>query len=356
VSRRRPRIGRSAPNKRIAVERARARSPLTDVWRTWVAENLMLGADPASIVEHLRAQGVTRKTAEKAIDDVRRSPVFAAGAGLGRGSRRLLAILQLQRELRRTTGVLARVERRPKPPAHEFYSRYVATSTPVVFTDAMRGWKALGRWSPQYFKRAVGDAEIEVTTEREGDPDYDMHTSEHSRKVRMSDFADRVTRARKTNDFYLVANNHAMDRAGMARLVRDVVMDPDYFDVTKTERAMSLWFGPAGTVTPLHHDTTNIVFHQVYGKKRFLLISPFETALFRYVRGVYCDVDPEQLERYPKLAGLPIAEVVLAPGDALFVPVGWWHHVRALQKSIGISFTNLRIPNDYGWFTPGSIA
>jgi hypothetical protein len=315
----------------------------------------MLGASSESVVDRLSAEGVARKVAHAAVDEIRRSPIFAAGSGLGRGSRRLLAILQLQRELRRATGTLARIERRKKPPASEFYTRYVATSTPVVFTDALRGWKALRRWSPAYFKRAVGSAEIDVTADRNGDPDYDMHTVAHSRTVRMADFADRVARARETNDFYLVANNHAMDKPGMEPLARDLVMDPEYFDVTQTRNAMSLWFGPAGTVTPLHHDTTNIVFHQVYGKKRFLLISPFETALFRYARGVYCDVDPERLERYPELRGLPMAEVVLAPGDALFIPVGWWHHVRALQKSIGISFTNLRVSNDYGWFIPGSI-
>jgi hypothetical protein len=357
VSQSRRRSGRSTSKKRIAAKRAPGRKLLTDQWRAWIAENLMLGADDASIVARLRAERVTRETAEKAITEIRRSPVFAAGTGLGRGSRRLLAILQLQRELRSHAGLLARVERRRRPTAAEFYARYVATSTPVVFTDAMQGWKALDLWSPEYFKKAVGDAEIEATADRDGDPDYDMHTREHSRKVRMADYADRVIRARRdTNDFYLVANNHAMEKPGMARLADDVVMDPEYFDVTQGERAMSLWFGPAGTVTPLHHDTTNIVFHQVYGKKRFLMISPFETALFRYVRGVYCDVDPEKLENHPDLANLPVAEVVLAPGDALFIPVGWWHHVRALDKCIGISFTSLRVPNDYGWFIPGSIA
>lgn len=316
----------------------------------------MLGASSESVIDRLCAEGVSRRAAEKAVEEIRRSPIFVAGSGLGRGSRRLLALLQLQRELRRSTGTLAQVERRPRPPASEFYARYVATGTPVVFTDALRGWKALNRWSPEYFKRTVGDAAIDVTADRNADPDYDMHTIAHSRTVRMADFADRVARAKKTNDFYLVANNHAMDKPGMERLTGDFVMDPEYFDVSQTRGAMSLWFGPAGTVTPLHHDTTNIVFHQVYGNKRFLLVSPFETALYRYVRGVYCDVDLERLERYPELEGLPMAEVVLAPGDALFIPVGWWHHVRALQKSIGISFTNLRVPNDYGWFIPGSIA
>jgi ribosomal protein L16 Arg81 hydroxylase len=174
--------------------------------------------------------------------------------------------------------------------------------------------------------------------------------------VKLADFVGRIKRAKKkTNDFYMVANNHAMERAGMSVLLEDVELDGAYFNREQIMGAVSLWLGPAGTVTPLHHDTTNIVFHQVFGRKRFLLISPFETALLKHARGVYCDLDPERPRKHAELAGVPILEVVLEPGDALFIPVGWWHHVRALDPSISISFTNLRVPNNYTWYVPGSV-
>src|SRR4029077_17812693 len=129
----------------------------------------------------------------------------------------------------------------------------------------------------------------------------------------------------------------------------------EYFDTERVQGSVSLWLGPAGTVTPLHHDTTNIVFHQIYGRKRLLLVSPFDTSLLRRTRGVYCDLDPEHPERHPELEGVRILPVELGPGDALFIPVGWWHHVRSLDPSISISFTNLRIPNNYEWYRPGAI-
>lgn len=317
----------------------------------------MLGASAEQIISRLKAERVPVRTAASAIAALRRSPAFASGAELGKSARRLLMIVRLQRELRATAGNISTVERRKKPSAEEFFARYFASATPVVFTDALRGWKALRRWSPEYFKRKLGDVQIEATADRDGDPYYDMRTKEHSKPMTMGALADRVlaSGSNETNDFYLVANNHAMDRAGMRVLLDDVVMDPSYFDVDRTQGAVSLWFGPRGTVTPLHHDTTNIIFHQVYGKKRFLLISPFETSLLRHARGVYCDLDPEHARKNPLLRDVPIFEVVLTPGDALFIPVGWWHHVRALEPSISISFTNLRAPNNYGWYAPGAI-
>jgi ribosomal protein L16 Arg81 hydroxylase len=44
--------------------------------------------------------------------------------------------------------------------------------------------------------------------------------------------------------------------------------------------------------------------------------------------------------------------VVVEPGETLFVPLGWWHQVEALDTSLSISFTNLDVPNSFSWFHP----
>ena len=44
-----------------------------------------------------------------------------------------------------------------------------------------------------------------------------------------------------------------------------------------------------------------------------------------------------------------IEEVILGPGDLLFLPVGWWHHVTSLDVTVTLTFTNFRWNND---FTP----
>ena len=47
----------------------------------------------------------------------------------------------------------------------------------------------------------------------------------------------------------------------------------------------------------------------------------------------------------PRVAGARAYEVVLEPGEAIFMPFAWWHQVRALDFSVTITYTNFRWPN-----------
>ena len=100
-------------------------------------------------------------------------------------------------------------------------------------------------------------------------------------------------------------------------------------------------------MTPLHHDATNILFHQVYGRKKFLLAPPEEVDLLVGARDFYAAGDPEKDD-----LGVAFHEVLLEPGEALFLPAGWWHHVRAIDVSISFSLLCFRRPNDFDWFRP----
>lgn len=41
---------------------------------------------------------------------------------------------------------------------------------------------------------------------------------------------------------------------------------------------------------------------------------------------------------YPGVAALPYCDVVLRPGQMLYIPPGWWHFVRSLSVSFSVSF------------------
>jgi hypothetical protein len=192
-------------------------------------------------------------------------------------------------------------------------------------------------------------------TGRDGDPEPDRNFEAHRETMRMADYVDRVTDGGRTNDVYLVAHNNVLQRTELAALLEDVAPDEAVFDPAELGRCASLWFGPAGTVTPLHHDTTNILFCQVYGRKRVRLAAPAETALIWGARGFYAgvDCDDPRFREDPGLAEVLVKDVELAAGEALFIPAGWWHRVTALEVSINLSLLGFRRPNDLDWYRPG---
>jgi mannose-6-phosphate isomerase-like protein (cupin superfamily) len=40
------------------------------------------------------------------------------------------------------------------------------------------------------------------------------------------------------------------------------------------------------------------------------------------------------------MRGVPVIDIVLEPGECVFLPLGWWHWVKSLDVSISLSFTN----------------
>ena len=112
---------------------------------------------------------------------------------------------------------------------------------------------------------------------------------------------------------------------------------PAYFDKPGPPR---FWLGPAGTVTPLHADYDDNLFVQIWGSKRIFLAPPHHDA-FLYTReanpvlfGSPFDPEAPDFDAFPLARQAAIVEVVVEPGDMLYVPAGWYHQVRALNFSL----------------------
>jgi hypothetical protein len=112
---------------------------------------------------------------------------------------------------------------------------------------------------------------------------------------------------------------------------------PTYFEKMGPPR---FWLGPARTVTPLHCDYDDNIFAQVWGTKRIFLAPPHHDT-FLYAReanpvlfGSPFDPEAPDYDAFPLARQAAIVEVVVKPGDMLYVPAGWYHQVRALTFSL----------------------
>jgi len=323
---------------------------LSSAWRDWLAENLIRGVDPERLRTTLVDSGVPAGEAEARIEELASSPALRVGRAYAVYAERLHHVLSLERTAERLSPTPGEIERIDTIDADDFYRRYVATSTPVIIEGIARRWPALSRWSPRHFAAAYGDVELTMTDDRESDPYYDARTAEHSRPILMRDYVKRVEGATgETNDFYLVAQNRNLEKDGLAPLFDDIHFPEGFLNMDRVRGGSALWFGPAGTLTPLHHDCSNILFTQVYGEKELKLVSPAHDRLFDGALSMYAMVDPAEMED----ALMKTAR--LGPGDTLFIPVGWWHEVRSVAVSISLAFSNFARDVSFDWYRPGDV-
>jgi hypothetical protein len=329
-------------------------------WERWVAENLLRGAEADTLTAELIREGVTPNEAATIVRAVATSPILEAALPFARESRRLRTFARLDGARWRGAAHPTTVERIKWPGLDVLLDRYWATGAPVVIEGLVSEWPAMKRWSLASLAERFGDVEVAITDGRSADPDYDMNHERHTRNVTLRDLVERISREPESNDFYMVANNRNVF-GPLSALLEDVVWPDGLVRKSPVEGgtceavpSSAIWIGPGGTVTPLHHDTSNILFCQVVGRKRFKLIAPLEIAVLDGARAMYAAVDPDapDLERFPWWPDVLVREVTLEPGEALFLPVGVWHHVRSLEPSVSLALNGFDCPNEFDWFVP----
>ena len=328
--------------------------PLDAGWRQWIAENRLRQCTPESMLVTMAQAGLDPTECEAAIKAMESDPAFLAARKFQQLQTKLESVMENQQKLLELNPRYAQVEKRANVPLDEFLEKYVVGSRPLVLTDVARDWPAMARWSPQDLRARFGQLQVEIQAERSANPNYEIQKLDHRRSVRLADFVDQVLTGGATNDYYLTANNEMLSRPEFAPILADIGSLPAFCDRSQLAQRSSFWFGPAGTVTPLHHDTLMLCHTQIVGRKRWRFISPLQTPLLYNHFEVYSpiDIDRPDLNRYPLFAQATVLEVVVEPGETVFLPLGWWHQVTALDVSLSFSFSNLAVPNHYPFRNP----
>lgn len=160
-------------------------------------------------------------------------------------------------------------------------------------------------------------------------------------QVPLAEYLDRIAAHLEDLDgpsFYIGSTDVDHYLPGL-REENDLALNHPMFE--QSPPLVSIWIGNR-TVASAHHDMSNNIACCTVGRRRFTLFPPEQ------VHNLYpgpleptpggqvvsmVDFAAPDFERYPRfreaLAAAQVAE--LAPGDVLFYPALWWHHVEALD-------------------------
>lgn len=317
-----------------------------DEWRRWIAENLLLGGHPADLLARMQAAGIAR---DEAVRELRRAQVSPYLNGAERLKNRLAKhdwVLDNQCRLNRLLPL--EIPRRHRLSRADFLHDHYTTSRPVIITGMMEDWPAVSKWNLDYFEQRLGEREVQVQQQRNSDARYEINKVAHQKLMPFGEFVRKVRKAGRDNDFYMTAYNEGPNRKALAELWDDIVQVPEFLTSEGSSQGF-LWLGPAGTLTPFHHDLTNNFMAQAMGRKRVLVIPACEVAHVYNDEHCFSALGGPaiNLERYPLMRDVRVQECTLNPGELLFLPVGCWHCVEALDVSATVTFTNFIWDNDF---------
>ena len=261
-------------------------------------------------------------------------------------------LLERYERLARLDPNFGEIQRIDPPPFHDFLERFIAVNRPVILAGCMEDWKPYNTWTFDYFRRHHKDSIVGIQDGRDSDPFYEQNQKFHRKDVRFGEFLDRLERTDSSNDFYMTAGNMGSHRVALSQLFDDaenINIRNEYFEFPAEG---SLWIGPKGTVTPLHFDMINNFFCQISGSKRVRLVPSWSMPWVYNDYHVYSDVDAASpdFDQHPLFSNVTMYDFVVYPGEVLFIPLGWWHHLESLEPTVSLTRKRLNHAgsNTYG--------
>lgn len=323
-------------------------------WTAWTATNLAKGVSPLKLVTTMVENSVPEAEAFTCVSTVLASPFFLDLSKLDQKLQKAYSILQILQRLKEQTPDYGIIKKIDPPTMDEFVKDYWTACYPVVIKGLTADWPARTKWSLEWIRHNFGDEMIEIQEGRDNDPEFELNSLSLKKKCTLGDFIQRIFDCESSNDFYMTANNHSLEHTRLGEMMNDIGTLPEYINGALTTGYWHLWMGPKGTRTPLHHDENALLHTQLAGRKKWYFIPPYELPNVYNTRGVFSEVDIFNIDytKFPEMQSVKILEVVVEPGETMFLPVGWWHAVESLDRSISTSFINFNLPNNWIFKNP----
>jgi hypothetical protein len=228
------------------------------------------------------------------------------------------------------------IPRLEAPDAGRFEREFRAASRPAVLTGLADGAGLRARWSLARLRAAHGGAAVPVARVRGRDLVVDPARGVVQDRATLGAFLDAL--AAGAPGGYLMAREEELPPA----LGRELEV-PRYCGDAPW-RVSRLWIASQETVSALHRDLADNLHLLVDGEKVFTLVSPDQSRrvyphgpLSGMPNGARFDPDRPDYARFPRARGLRAQVVRLAPGETLFIPHGWWHHVHTRPGSVSVN-------------------
>ncbi|WP_218830979.1 cupin-like domain-containing protein [Streptomyces sp. NBS 14/10] len=215
----------------------------------------------------------------------------------------------------------------------------IRADVPVVI-DLPKGARGLGR---EGVAERLGNMKVTLFTEPSDKRNSRRWTT---KEIRLREFFDDDRYQTDPGTWNRIVSNIRNSPADV-----DAILGFDageLFDYRRSLNAANLWISHRGVFTQSHFDELENFNIALEGRKRFVLAPP--GFLEYYPRSIArgfgdksraFDFDEVDRRRFPRLVSklAERRELILEPGQMLYLPLGWWHQAESLDEmNINMNF------------------
>jgi len=231
------------------------------------------------------------------------------------------------------------VERVKRITPDEFINAYVKPQKPVVIEQLIEDWPAKKIWSFDYFKSIAGDLVVPLYDSKPITSNY-MY-NEPQAKMKLKDYIDLLQEKPTELRIFLFnlikARPHLQDHIKTLNLGLKIIKSLPF-----------LFVGGQNSKVFMHYDIdlANILHIHLEGEKDCLIFPPSETKyLYKVPNSLKThdgiDFLKPNFQKFPALALAKGYKTTLHPGQILYMPEGYWHHMHYKTPGYSISMRSL---------------
>ena len=220
-----------------------------------------------------------------------------------------------------------------------FVENYVKPQIPLVIQNLTQDWRALQLWNFEYFKAIAGQVEVPLYDSRPITSKYKYN--EPMQRMKFAEYIDLLLA--QPTDLRLFLFNLIKERPDLQQHIKF----PD-IGLKFIKSLPFLFVGGENSKVFMHYDIdlANILHVHLYGRKKCLIFPPSETKyLYKVPNSLKTndciDFSNPDFEAFPALAFAKGYTTALQPGDALYMPEGYWHYMHYLTPGFSLSLRAL---------------
>ncbi len=233
---------------------------------------------------------------------------------------------------------------------------------PQYFPQACSHWPAIRKWSIDYFKEEFPKAQLNI--------------NHYNEEVELPYFYQNYldSKAKSFQEIMSKPDSYSIhESTDLLKQNTKLFEDLKYFspfcntETIPAETFYSFWYGSKDSITDLHTDNVDLFLFQISSEKRVRLLDKAtdQNSLQAISKSEAMNFFKENnlpmnekiaatiqlnTSNYSKLKSFSdelenfdYYEVLLQPGDVLFIPKDWWHSTKSLDYSFAV---NLEVDNN----------